>query len=98
MAAAPPTRSVDISIGYDEFDEAKGLAAAGNLLDAASKFKVVIAMRPDAASPHYHLGRVLLELNRISEALAHFKVAKELQPDITLYQQLLTRSILCSDI
>jgi len=92
MAAsvAPSTTSfINSAIGYDEFYNAKKLASSGRYLAAKKLFKEVIRMRPDAASPHWHLGCVLVELNRLQEAVSHFRKATRIKPEIVKYRQFL---------
>ena len=73
-SVAPSTATfINSAIGYDEFHAAKKLVQSGRYLAAKKLFKQVIRMRPDAASPHWHLGCVLVELNALQEAVSHFK-------------------------
>ena len=71
--------------GADKFEEAKALAAAGRLDEAVNMFEDVIGVRPDAASPHWHLARVLVRL-----AQYHFQKANEIKPQVLVYKQLLS--------
>ena len=48
----------------------------------------IIQMRPDAASPHWHLGCVLVELDRLQEAISHFRKASNIRPEIRQYRVL----------
>ena len=82
-----PTR-IDTSIGRKEFYQAKNYALNGKYLEAMKLFKYVIPLRPDAASPHYHLGLVFIELDRLDQAVFHFKQANNIKPDVIKYKQL----------
>eukprot|EP01084_Bolivina_argentea_P276882 472545_1 len=77
---------VDTCVGGSCFYHAKRLTAEGKYLKAKERFLLVIQLRADAASPHYHLGCVLIELNKMQEAISHFKKALELKPDIINYK------------
>eukprot|EP01083_Nonionella_stella_P201643 737495_1 len=90
------TSVVDTTVGREYFYEAKRLASQHKYLKAKQMFKFVIQLRPDAASPHYHLGCVLIELNQMQEAISHFKKATNLKPDIIKYKSFYKwYSILC---
>eukprot|EP01084_Bolivina_argentea_P273124 465175_1 len=86
-ACSHATSFVDTTVGREYFYEAKRLASQKKYLKAKQLFKLVIQLRPDAASPHYHLGNVLIELNSIEEAVSHFKKAHKKKPNIIKYKQ-----------
>ena len=82
---------MDTTVGREYFYEAKKCVIFKQYQKAKQLFKFVIELRPDAASPHYHLGCLLVELNKLKEAVSHFKQAFNIKPDVTKYQQLFTR-------
>ena len=90
IAPSVATSFVDTSVGREYFYEAKKCVASKQYLKAKRLFKFVIQLRPDAASPHYHLGCVLVELNALEEAVSHFKKATNIKPDVIKYQQFYT--------
>ena len=55
--------------------------AAGDLHQAASSFRQALALKPDLADAHSHLGVALQALDRHDEALQHCETAFALQPD-----------------
>eukprot|EP01084_Bolivina_argentea_P315139 545928_1 len=50
----------------------------------------VIRQRTDAASPHYHLGFLYIQLKNKTDALTHFKQAAMLKPNVLKYKQVLS--------
>eukprot|EP01084_Bolivina_argentea_P241072 404796_1 len=76
---------VDTSVGLQYFREGRRLMTKCQYVKATKSFARVIQLRPDAASPHYHLGCALIKQNAIKEALLHFKKASELKPEIIIY-------------
>eukprot|EP01084_Bolivina_argentea_P250220 419169_1 len=77
---------LDISIGCDDFYKAKRFTFQGQYFKAEQTFKRVIKLRPDAASPHYHLGTVLFEQGSRKQAMKHFGKAACMKPDVVKYQ------------
>ena len=89
LSTAPSiaTSFIDKTVGREYFYEAKKYALEKQYLKAKRLFKFVIQLRTDAASPHYHLGCVLVELNCLEEAVSHFKKAMNINPKVVKYQQ-----------
>ena len=87
VAPSVATSFVDTTVGREYFYEAKECVVNKQYLKAKRLFKFVIQLRPDAASPHYHLGCVLVELNCLQEAVSHFKKATNIKPEVIKYRQ-----------
>ena len=54
---------------------------AGRLAGAAAAYRKILALRPDAAEMHNHLGNVLLGQGQLDAAAAEYERASALKPD-----------------
>ncbi len=69
-----------------EFDSLVALAErehrAGRLAEATAAYRTIVALRPDIAEAHYHLGKVLLDQNKLDEAAIQYQHALALKPGL----------------
>jgi tetratricopeptide (TPR) repeat protein len=67
-AAAPPRTTGP----EDQVRRGDALAEAGRLEEAVAAYRQALALEPEFAEAHYHLGSVLSETGRIAEGFSHF--------------------------
>eukprot|EP01084_Bolivina_argentea_P273126 465177_1 len=87
MAAEKKRNPIDNTVGNDEFWGAQEDIVQMHRCSAKSTLKNVIKKRPDAASPHYHLGWLYIQWGCMNKTLTHFEQAANLKPEITKYKQ-----------
>ena len=62
------------------FQKGQEYNRAGQLLEAASEFRTVIALDPENAAAHHNLGVTHIQLQDLSSAISEFEIAVELEP------------------
>lgn len=67
---------------------------AGNAADAIEGYRRALALSPDVADWHYHLGRAYEAANRHVDAAVAFRRAGELAPGVVAYRWALSQSLL----
>lgn len=78
------SQAVKLSPASSPFHDTLGWAqrAAGDLTAAARSHRHAISLEPNQAAYHYHLGLVLVSLQKPGEAQAAFKRALEINPQL----------------
>jgi len=64
----------------DVYNKAVEASRAGNLDEAVTQYKEILAQLPDLAEVHYNLGHIYVRKNDLASAEAEFRRAAELQP------------------
>ena len=64
----------------DRFARAEGLAASGQLEEAAIEFQACVALAPDSAPARFNLGGVFRRLGRNGAAIEQLEIARRLAP------------------
>lgn len=72
---------VDQLKSANEFQMAESAFLAGELEKALTKIEASIALNPEVARSHILKGRILAEMNRLTDALACFQKGQEFEPD-----------------
>jgi protein O-mannosyl-transferase len=67
----------------------EGLSALGRDREAVLRYQQAIALAPQAALPHYDLGNSLLHSGDAAGAVAEFRVALQLSPNLKLQERCL---------
>jgi spermidine synthase len=66
----------------ENLDQAQFLAANGDFQEAITLYEKLLALAPDDALTHYHLGGALQQKGLVREAMAHLRRALATQPDM----------------
>lgn len=78
--AQPARRIAPNPAAYNNLGEA--YRALARTEEAASCYESALAIRPDYAEAHYHLGLTLEDRGRIEDAIFHYRRAVTLKPDL----------------
>jgi Flp pilus assembly protein TadD len=65
---------------FAHHNRGRALATAGNLQEAASEYRIAIALNPHYPDVHYHFGAVLMQLAEHDAAAREFRAAVALDP------------------
>jgi Flp pilus assembly protein TadD len=76
-------RALEVNPRYPaaRLDLALSLERQKDLVGASRQYRLLIAVAPGAAEPHFHLGRMALLQHRTRDAVAPLQRAVELRPD-----------------